>query len=193
MRNITMKTTHFLIALAFIAGATFAQPSRGIASVSNPFTIHLGNEGKAYPALREALDSGTAKRPYLIHLDTTEIDTAYIRFNVLEKPVFSYADTLGTISFAVKDSTGTDTAAIRMYWYGNARPDGKGQWFKVDSLDCKDLTSTELSSYKTCSKVVTSTGGFSLLEFRARNYLASNANRKSTIKDAVFITKRRME
>lgn len=191
-----MKTSHFLTALVALVGAAFVQPSLGAASVAKPVTMHISKDGTAYPALREALDSGsgaglTSQKPYLIHLDTTEIDTGYIYFNVLGKPIVrSYSDTVGTMSFSVKDSTGTDTAAIRLYAYGNLRPDGRGTWFKVDSLDCKDLTTAELTGYKTCSKPILSTGNFALLAFRARNYLATSANRKSTIKDAVFITKR---
>lgn len=192
-----MKNIFFKIGLLLILalGGAFAQPSRGPASVANPYVLDLQTMGgKVWPLLRESFDSGNSHKPYLIHLDTTEVDTGYMWINVLQRPIFTWTDTVGVVSFTCKDSTGTDTIAIVLKWQGNTRPDGKGVWANVDSIELKDLAASGAAGqgvYRDTSKVVTTTGRYTMLRFFLRNKLASNANRKATCKDALFFTRPR--
>lgn len=186
-----MKTLIKILTLAAVLpAALFAA-----ASISSPALIHLSDmDGKATPLLREALDSGWGSKPYLIHLDTSEIDTGYVNFDVLTGQIISIVDTLGVASFTCKDSTGTDTIAIVLKWQGNPRPDGKGVWRNIDSLELKDLGASGAAAqgvYRDTSKVVVNSGGYSRLRFFLRNKLATNANRKATCKDAVLIRRKR--
>ncbi len=191
-----MKTIHFLIAMAALAGVSF-----GAASVKNPATIHMGNSGKAYPLLRESLDSGAGggAKPYLIHLDTAEIDTGYILFNVLTSPIHLIVDTLGTVSITCKDSTGTDTSSVVLKWQGNPRCDGRGTWENVDSVTYIGATTATAnaptpasSSYSNKRAYVVNTGGFCLYKFYARNKLVGAVGQKPTCKDALLIERERV-
>jgi hypothetical protein len=183
-----MKTLYsFLLAAVLLPAALF-----GAASVGSPKLIHLPDNGVALPILREALDSG--KGSYLIQLDTSEVDTGYINIDVLDGQIYSITDTVGLASFTCKDSTGTDTIAIVLKWQANPRPDGKGVWRNIDSLELKDLAASGAAGqgvYRDTNKVVVNTGGYSLFRFFLKNKLATNANRKATCKDAVLIRRKR--
>jgi hypothetical protein len=173
-------------ALSFGAAATVARPA----------LVHLSDNGMAIPIMREALDSGTAggPKPYLIVLDTTEVDTGYINVDILPGSIYSVTDTIGVVSYTCKDSTGTDTLAIVMKWQGNPRPDGKGVWANVDSTELKDLGASGAAGngvYTNKTAVVVNSGGYSLFRFFLKNKLAANANRKSTCKDALLIRRHR--
>lgn len=179
-----------LLSAVLLPAALFAA-----ASVGSPALIHLSDlDGKATPLLREALDSGAGGKPYLIHMDTSEVDTGLVNFDVLSGQIISITDTLGTASFTCKDSTGTDTIAVVLKWQGNPRVDGKGVWRNIDSLELKDLAASGAAGqgvYRDTSKAVVNTGGYSRLRFFLRNKLATNANRKATCKDAVLIRRKR--
>lgn len=187
-----MKTLILIIILGL--GAAIAAPfSNYPASVANPQVLYLDNIGIDIPALRETLDSGKGN-PYSIVLDTLETDTGYVEFNLLRKPIFTHTDTLGTLSFTCKDSTGTDTLAIIGKWMGNPRCDGKGKWDNVDSTELKDLGASGNAAqgvYTTKRAYVVNTGGFCLYRFFLRNKLNANANRKSTCKDVIFSSRPR--
>lgn len=177
-----------LLALAIMAGSLF-----GAASVGNPALVRLSDlDGKAQPILREALDSGRGS--YLIHLDTSEVDTGYVHLDVLTGQIYSIVDTIGSVSLTCKDSTGTDTIAIVLKWQGNPRVDGKGVWRNLDSLELKDLGASGATAqgvYRDTSKVVVNNGGYSRYRFFLRNKLATTAIRKATCKDVMLIRRKR--
>ncbi len=169
----------------------------GAATVQRPALVHLTDlDGKAQPILREALDSGSSggPKPYLIQLDTSEVDTGLININVLDGQIYSIADTIGVASLTCKDSTGTDTIAIVLKWQGNPRADGRGVWRNLDSLELKDLGASGNAAqgvYRDTTKAVVNNGGYSLYRFFLRNKLASNVNRKATCKDVMLIRRKR--
>lgn len=193
MNTKTIFSLGLLVLLAL--GAAVAQPGRGPASVANPYTLDLFKmEGKLFPILRESFDSGSRHQPYLIHLDTGETDTGYIRVNLLQRPIFTWTDTVGNVSLTCKDSTGTDTIAIILKWQGNTRPDGLGVWANLDSLELKDLAASGAAGqgvYRDTTKVLAVSGRYVLLRFLLRNKLLANVNRKATCKDVLFFTRPR--
>lgn len=197
MRSITMKTSHFMIALAVLSGMAFGQPSRGPASVKNPVTIRLTNEGGAFPVMRESLDSGRGSGSYLIHLDAAKVDTGWVQFNVLKSGIYSTTDTIGVASMTCKDSTGTDTASVILRWQGNPRPDGNGVWEKMDSVNYIGSTVSSIAGipisniFANKRKEVVNTGGYSLIRFNLRNVGASGIL-KATCKDVVLIRRERV-
>lgn len=196
-----MKKTLLSLLIIGTAAIAFGQPSRGPASVKNPVLKHLGNDGQAHTTQREALDSGSgsAAKPYLIHLDTTEIDTGYVLFHVLNSPIYAINDTLGVFSFTCKDSTGADTTNVIGKWTASPRCDGKGVFENLDSVTYKGATSAVAeagtpisSSYTNKRAYVVNTGGFCSYRFYLRNPLTGGSGaRKATCKDAVFIERRR--
>lgn len=166
----------------------------GAASVKNPALVRLPDNGVAIPILRESLDSGSSGKPYLIHLDTSEIDTGYIILDILNSTIYSIIDTVGVVSMTCRDSTGTDTIATMLKWQANTRPDGKGAWKNLDSLEQKDLGASGAAAqgiFRDTAKAVVLTGNYSALRFFLRNKLATNANRKSTCKDVMLIRRPR--
>jgi hypothetical protein len=183
-----MNKNPILLALFLLPALLHA----ALGTVGNPTLVHVSDQGIAQPVLRDALDSG--KGSYLIHLDTSEVDTGVVNFDVLTGQIYSITDTIGSVSFTCKDSTGTDTIAIVMKWQGNPRPDGRGVWRNIDSLELKDLGAASAAAqgiYRDTSKAVVNTGGYCRLRFFLRNKLASNVNRKATCKDAVLIRRKR--
>lgn len=191
-----MKKIAFIM-LAFL-GIAFALPGQdrnGPASVTNPVLLHLTNLGQVQPLLRESFDSSTTTHgTYVINLDTGEIDTGFIHLDILGAPIFTITDTLGSVGFTCKDSTGTDTIAVILKWQGNARLDGKGVWRNIDSLELKDLGASGAAAqgvYRDTTKYLVNTGGFSRFRFFLRNKLLTNANRKATCKDAYFMRRQR--
>jgi hypothetical protein len=170
------------------------------ATVGKPALVHLNETGSAYPTQRESFDSavgGGASKPYLIHIDTSEIDTGLQLFHVLGSPVLTATDTIGVFSFTCKDSTGSDTVNVVAKWQGNPRCDGAGKWDNIDSVTYVGATSATAnvpipasSSYANKSKVVVNTGGYCAYRFYLRNPMTTAA-RKATCKDAVLIHRRR--
>ena len=100
-----------------------------------PTLSHLirGNVGQSVP-LFGAQRNGEPSPASIVNLDTSEIDTSKYFYQLLEKPIVGAVDTVGFVHFAFKDSSGTDSARVRIIWYGNARADGLGLWSKIDSV-----------------------------------------------------------
>lgn len=180
-----MKTAYLFLTLLVLAAGAFG------ATVSTPALKHLANEGVSHAATRDNAST-------VVYLDTSEIDTGHVIFNVLGSPIFTHVDTVGVFSFACKDSTGTDTLNIIGKWQGNPRCEpGAGVWENVDSVTYVGATAAGASasvpssaSYANKSKVVVNNGGYCRFRFFFRNPFTTAA-RKAVCKDAVLIERPR--
>lgn len=182
-----MKIKTLLFALLVLALPEFIL---ALGTPAKPTMLHLDNRGTVLPILRDGLDSGTGKGRYLIHLDTGEVDTGVILLNILGRPIKSYTDTIGALSISFRDSNGTDTNSVVLKWQGNSLPDGKGVWVNMDSITCTVPTTNTAGNWLARrGLVVVDSAKYTAIRFFARNALGSSVNRKSSIKDAVLISR----
>jgi hypothetical protein len=176
MKNIFALFAFVLVSLGYSA-ATYSKAIQG-------------NEGQNIPIFGSS--SSTIPTPgSIINLDTSEVDTAYYFYDLLGKPVVSLTDTVGFISLAVKDSTGTDSAAARIVWYGNNRADGKGTWVLIDSVTKGPTASASSYANMTQTPVINSLGYMALM-FVLKNPLHASVAQKCTVKDAYFSRRQRL-
>ncbi len=149
------------------------------ASAYSQTVVNLENKGSAYPVISSSFGE--------INLDTMELNTGSVVFNLSGSPVVSMLDTIGTASMWCRDSSGTDTTAVVLKWQGNSRPDGKATWENIDSVEVKDITST-LTVGK-AAVVNSNTKAYQAIRFIIRNKLGTAVGRKAMCKD-VLLSKR---
>jgi hypothetical protein len=172
MRNTNMKAFGFLLALA----------SAALAAV--PSNIIVGNLGQSLPLFGTKRDSLPSMRA--VNLDTSEIDTSYYFYRLVDKPTTGSLDTIGFLHFAAKDSVGTDSCRVRVIWYGTTRNDGLGLWSKIDSVTYS-ATSTAASAYAAATPTpVINSKGYMALMFTVGNPSNSAVGLKSVAKDIVL-------
>ena len=119
-----------------------------------------------------------------VNLDTSEIDTSYYFYDLIDKPTTSHTDTIGWVHFAHKDSTGSDSDRVRIIWYGNSRSDGLGVWSKIDTVTASGSGVTSFTA-ATPTAVVNSKGYMALM-FTIGNPSNSAVALKSAAKDVVL-------
>jgi hypothetical protein len=174
MRNTNMKAFGFLLTLA---SAALAAPL--------PSNIIVGNLGQSLP-LFGAQRNTSPLVSAVVNLDTSEIDTSYFFYRLVDKPTTGSLDTVGFLHFAAKDSVGTDSCRVRIIWYGNSRNDGLGLWSKIDSVTYS-ATSTAASSYAAATPTpVINSKGYMALMFTVGNPSNSAVALKSVAKDIVL-------
>lgn len=143
-----------------------------------------GNIGQSLPLFGTS-SSREPQQSSLIYLDTMEVDTSYFFYDLIDKPVVSLTDTVGFVSFAVKDSVGTDSAAARVVWWGNSRSDGKGTWSLIDSVTKGPTGSATTYAAATPTPVVNSKG-YAAIMFTLRNPLLTAVAQKCVVKDVML-------
>lgn len=166
----------FLILLLAFAGISQAAPTHSL--------LIDGNKGQAFP-LFGATSSTQPNAKSLIYLDTSEVDTAYYFYDLIGKPIISITDTIGFVSLAVKDSTGTDSAAAKIVWYGNTRSDGLGIWNAIDSVT-KGPTASASTYSQMASTPVINSKGYAAIMFTLVNPLHAAVAQKCVVKDPMF-------
>lgn len=158
----------------------------GVAAITQAATVVSpiidGNKGQSIPLFGPSPNGEPIMGKY-VYLDTMEVDTSKYVYRLTDKPVWAIVDTIGYVHFACKDSTGTDTLAIKLKWQGNALADGSGVWANIDSVTLKDLGASGNAAQgvltnATATPVVNSKAYMSI-RFMFTNILGSNANRKS--------------
>lgn len=175
-----MKTI-LMFLLAFVASAHSAAP----------VLSHLirGNNGQSIP-LFGAARSGEPVMGSEINLDTSEIDTSKYFYQLVDKPATGVLDTIGFVHFAYKDSTGTDSVRVRVIWYGNPQPDGKGVWSKIDSINQQGTSITSFTA--ATPKAVINSLGYAAIMFTIGNPSNSAVALKSTAKGVVLNRRQRI-
>jgi hypothetical protein len=122
----------------------------------------------------------------VVNLDTSEIDTSYYGYNMIDKPIIGNLDTLGFLHFDYKDSTGTDSCRVRVIWYGNSRPDGQGIWNKIDSVTAS-ASGAAASSYQSATPTaVVNSKRYMAFMFTIGNPSNSAVGLKSVAKNIVL-------
>lgn len=170
-----------LIAVLFLLGLVAGVHAAPTASAN----LLKGNVGQSIPLFGAQRNTAPVMGA-VVNLDTSEIDTSYYFYPLVDKSVLSQTDTVGFVHFAGKDSTGTDSCRVRVIWYGNSRADGLGIWSKIDSVTYS-ASGTPASSYAagTPTPVVNSKGYMALM-FTVGNPSNSNVALKSAAKDIVL-------
>ena len=120
----------------------------------------------------------------VVNLDTSEIDTSYYGYNLIEKPILGNTDTLGFLHFDFKDSVGSDSARVRVIWYGNSRPDGLGTWVKIDSVTAAAATASNYAA--ATPTAVVNARRYSAFMFTIGNPSTSAVGLKSVAKNIVL-------
>lgn len=143
-----------------------------------------GNIGQSLPLFGSTSSTQPAASS-TINLDTSEIDTSYFFYDLTDKPMLAVVDTVGFVSFAVKDSVGTDSAAAKVIWYGNTRADGLGIWNAIDSVTKGPTASASAYAQATSTPVVNSVGYMAIM-FTLTNPLHFAVAQKCTVKDTRF-------
>jgi hypothetical protein len=181
MRNITMKNV--ITFLLVFAGLASAKPV--------PSRLIIGNMGQSLP-LFSAQPNAVPVMGAVLNLDTSEIDTGYYFYQLLDKPITGSVDTVGYLHFAAKDSSGTDSARVRVIWYGNSRVDGLGIWTKIDSVTYS-ATSTAASAWAAGTPTpVVNSKAYSAFMFTVGNPSNSAVALKSAAKDIVLNRRERL-
>ena len=116
-------------------------------------------------------------RSTVINLDSSEVDTSQYIFNLSKLPKFGSPDTMGFAFMECKDSTGTDTVHVGVYWQWNSDPAGQATWQTGDSMTIN--TGTTTSTYAVRSKAVVNTNGWGAIRFYIKNQAAPNVAKKS--------------
>lgn len=166
------KVLFLLLGLAFAHGAP------------NSITQLIeDNKGQSIP-LFGSLRNTVPNRDAIVNLDTSEIDTSYYGYNLLSKPIIGNTDTLGFLHFDFKDSTGSDSARVRVIWYGNSRPDGLGTWNKIDSVTASAATASSYASV--APAVVVNSKSYMAVMFTIGNPSNSAVALKSVAKNIVL-------
>jgi hypothetical protein len=168
-----MKNLLFLLAAIAMASLGHSAPTYS--------KIIKGNIGQSLPLFGSSSSTQPAASS-LIYLDTSEVDTAYYFYDLIDKPVVSLTDTVGWVSFAVKDSVGTDSAAAKVVWYGNNRSDGLGIWTAIDSVT-KGPTASASSYAAVAPAAVVNSKGYAALMFTLVNPLHAAVAQKCVVKD----------
>lgn len=140
------------------------------------------NKGQSVPLFGSQRNTAPSMNA-IVNLDTSEIDTSYYGYNLIGKPILGNLDTLGFLHFDFKDSTGTDSARVRVIWYGNSRPDGQGTWNKIDSVTASAASASAYAS-ATPTAVVNSKG-YQAFMFTIGNPSNSAVGLKSVAKNIV--------
>lgn len=142
-----------------------------------------GNKGQSIPLFGSQRNTAP-NRDAIVNLDTSEIDTSYYGYNLLDKPILGNLDTVGFVHFDFKDSTGSDSARVRVIWYGNSRPDGLGTWSKIDSVTA---AAASASSYAASTPTaVVNSKRYQALMFTIGNPSNSAVGLKSVAKNIVL-------
>lgn len=143
-----------------------------------------GNIGQSIP-LFGSQPNGVPSMSATVNLDTSEIDTSYYFYDLIDKPTTSHTDTVGWVHFSVKDSTGSDSAAARVVWWGNSRSDGLGVWSQIDSVTKGPTGSATVYAAATPTAVINSKG-YMAIRFTLSNPLHFAVAQKCVVKDIVF-------
>lgn len=141
----------------------------------------IGNEKGSIPVMRQL-----AKTDVVI--DTSEVDTSTVYFNLIDDPFTHYGDTLGQVFMRCDDSAGTDTVGGRLIWEGNPRTDGKQLWERIDSVAILAGTGVETLT----SKAVVNAKRFMSIRFLLRNQLLPAAGKKTVCRDITLNLQRRL-
>lgn len=119
-----------------------------------------GNKGASIPVLNRT-DAD-------VNLDTSEIDTSARWFNVIDREIRTFTDTIGRVFMRCDDSSGTDSVGGRLIWQGNPHPQGKAVWTAMDSVSIAVASGAETQT----SGLVVNSSRYSLIRFILRNQLA---------------------
>ena len=126
----------------------------------------------------------------VVNLDTSERDTSYYFYELINKPTTGVLDTIGFVHFAYKDSTGSDSVRVRLIWYGNPQADGQGVWSKIDSINQQGNAITSYTAV-TPTAVINSKGYMALM-FSIENISNSAVGLKSAAKGVVLNRRQRI-
>lgn len=126
-----------------------------------------------------------------VYLDSSEIDTSEIQFDMTDRPTSNYADTVGIAFMRCKDSSGTDTTAGLLKWQMNpCQRNGTcdATWDNIDSVAILVaggvLTQT--------SKPVINTKSYMRLRFILRNQSAPDVAKKSKCDNILLNSRKRI-
>lgn len=165
----------------------------GTASAANlgPSDILNQNKGQSIPLFGSSPNSAPSPDA-VVNLDTSEIDTSYYFYRLVEKPVASNIDTVGFVHFSAKDSTGTDSCRVRIIWYGNSRTDGRAIWTKIDSVTYSASGSAAGSYAAGTPTPVVNSKGYMAIMFTVGNPSNSAVALKSVSKNIVLNRRARL-
>lgn len=182
------KTIFAILTLGLVSFGTAAPPTLS--------KILSENKGQSLPLI----PSSTSTTPEIgkwIFLDSNEVDTSTYFYSLVDKPIYSVVDTVGVIHFACKDSTGTDTLAVALFWDGNPQADGKGVWTTIASDTLQNLAAASNAAHGVLTavtpKMVINTVGYMALRFRFKNVAGSNAARKAACNTPVLNRHQRVQ
>jgi hypothetical protein len=124
-----------------------------------------------------------------VNLDTSEIDTSKYFYELIDRPISGLGDSIvGYVHFRCKDSTGTDSLGVRLWWDGNSRADGRGTWATIDSVSLLGTGSSYLNATPTA---ISNAKTYMALRFRVKNTKVSAVGLKPTCRDFVLNRARR--
>jgi hypothetical protein len=125
-----------------------------------------------------------------ISMDALENDTSKYHYQLLNKPVVTFNDTIGFVHFACKDFAGTDTLAVKLKWQGNSRADGASVWANMDSVTLKDLAANGNAAYGVLTNAtptaVVNSKGYAAIRFILTNILPTNATQKAACQTPIL-------
>lgn len=171
---------------AFLILALFTLSAHAAPVLSKAIKGNIGQNLPLFGAQRNTAPVMGA----VVNLDTSETDTSYYFYELIDKPITGSLDTIGLVHFAYKDSTGSDSTRVKVIWWGNPRADGLGVWSKIDSLNVVAGATTTYTA-ATPAPVVNSKGYMALM-FTINNLSNSAVGLKSAAKDLVLNRRARL-
>lgn len=176
-----MKKLFAILTLATLASTAEAAPV-----LSKAIKGNIGQSLPLFGAQRNTIPVMGA----VVNLDTSERDTSYYFYELIDKPATGVLDTIGFVHFAYKDSAGSDSARVRLIWYGNPQADGQGIWTKIDSINQQGNAITSYTAV-TPAAVINSKGYMALM-FTVENISNSAVGLKSAAKGIVLNRRQRI-
>ena len=175
------KTFAFLFTLLIMASLGHSAPV-----LSKALSGNIGQSLPLFGAQRNTIPVMGAA----VNLDTSELDTSYYFYELINKPTTGVLDTIGFLHFSYKDSTGSDSTRVKVIWYGNSRADGLGVWAKIDSINQQGNAITTYTAV--APTAVINSKGYMALMFTIGNLSNSAVGLKSVAKDIVLNRRQRI-